>query len=89
MDQSVKIRVKDIYAKATFNKKKNFHQQIGLKCEMLHLQHSLVMYWNLVTSGKKKSEITWHFWNVLLEKREEDNLDKSCEKLRSIKWSHA
>ena len=58
MDQSVKIQVEDFYAKATFNKKKkkNFHQQIGLKCEILHLQHSLLMYSNLVTSGKKNQK---------------------------------
>ena len=30
--------------KAAFNNKKTFHQQIGLKYEMLHFQYSLVGY---------------------------------------------
>jgi hypothetical protein len=43
----------------------------------------------VVAKEKNKSEIPWQFWNVLLEKHEEDNVDKSCEKLRSVKWSQA
>jgi hypothetical protein len=42
MDQRVIVRVEDLNAKVALNKKKTFHHQIGLKCEMLHYKHSLV-----------------------------------------------
>jgi hypothetical protein len=34
---------------------------------MLYLEHSLGWGWNLGTS-ERRSEITWEFWNVVLEK---------------------
>jgi len=29
-------------------------------------------------------EVVWNFWNVVLERGGKDQLDKSCEKWRSI-----
>jgi hypothetical protein len=71
-------------AKAAFNKKKAFHQQIGLTfkeetSKVLHLEHSFVWCWILGTS-EIRSEIPVKFWNVVLEKYGEDQLDWSCEK---------
>jgi hypothetical protein len=62
--QEIKSRI--AMAKAAFNKKKKpFHQQTGLKFwedtdETLHLEHSFVWCWNLVTSDSK-SEIHREF----------------------------
>jgi len=60
----------------------SFYQQIGLKFEeetskMLHLDHGFVWCWNLDASGSR-SEIPGKFWNVVLEKDGEDQLDRSC-----------
>ena len=72
-------------AKAAFNKKKNlFYQQIGLHfeeetSEMLRLEHGSVWCWNLDALGNR-SETPGKFWNVVLEKDGEDQLDRSCEK---------
>jgi hypothetical protein len=81
-------------AKAAFNKK-SFHQQTGLlfkkeTSEMLHLEHTFVRCvwcWDLDIS-ESRSEIRWEFWNVVLEKDAEDQLDQPCEKWRSkpITW---
>jgi hypothetical protein len=75
-------------AKVEFNKKTLFHQQIGLKfkegtSEVLHMEHSCVLCWNLDTLASR-SEIPEKFWNVVLEKDGEDQLDRPCEKWRSI-----
>jgi hypothetical protein len=58
----------------------SFRQQIGLKfkdqtSEMQHLEHS----WSLDASGNR-SEVPRNFFNVVLEKDGEDQLDWSCEK---------
>jgi hypothetical protein len=45
---------------------------------MLHLDHSFVWCWNLDASGNR-SETPGMFWNVVLEKDGEDQLDWSCE----------
>ena len=45
---------------------------------MLHLEHGFVWCWNLDASGSR-SEIPGKFWNVVLEKDGEDQLDWSCE----------
>ena len=45
-------------------------------------EHNLVRCWSLDTS-ESGSEITGKFWNVL-EKDGEDQLDRSCEKWRSV-----
>ena len=75
-------------AKAAFNKKKNlFYQQIGLKfeeettepCSKRSLEHGSVWCWNLDAPGNR-SETPGKFWNVVLEKDGEDQLDRSCEK---------
>jgi len=49
--------------------------------EVLHLEHSFISYWNLDTSGNR-SFLPEKFWNVVLEKDGEDQLDRSCEKWR-------
>jgi len=52
---------------------------------MLHLGRSFLWCWNLDSdSSESRSEIHGRFWNVMLEKDEEDELDRSCEQLRSI-----
>ena len=64
------------------------YQQIGLKfeeetCEMLRLEHGSVWCWNLDAPGNR-SETPGKIWNVVLEKDGEDQLDRSCEKWRSV-----
>ena len=64
------------------------YQQIGLKfgeetSEMLRLEHGYVWCWNLDAPGNR-SETPVKFWNVVLEKDGEDQLDQSCEKWRSV-----
>jgi hypothetical protein len=46
---------------------------------MLHLEHGIVRYRNLDIS-QSRSEIHWKFWNLLLQKDAENQLDPSCEK---------
>jgi hypothetical protein len=36
---------------------------------------------------ESRSEVSGKFWNVVLEKNGEDQLDRSCEKWRSITQS--
>jgi hypothetical protein len=65
-----------------FSNKKTFHQQIGRKFMketswVLQLEHSL-------DTSESRSEIPGKSWNVELEKDGEDQLDRSCEKWRSI-----
>jgi hypothetical protein len=60
-----------------------FRQQIGLKfkeatSEVLHLEQSFVWCLHLGTS-EDRSGIPRKFLNVVLEKYEEDQLDRSCE----------
>ena len=66
----------------------SFYQQIGLKFEretskMLHLEHGFAWCWKVDASGSR-SEKAGKFWNVVLEKDGEDQLDRSCEKWRSV-----
>jgi hypothetical protein len=68
----------------------SFRQQTGLKfkeetSKVLHLKHSFVWCWNVDTS-ENGSEVSWKFWNVVLEKNG-DQLDRSREKWRSITQS--
>jgi len=51
--------------------------------QLLHLEHSFIWCWNLDTSGSR-SETPGKFWNVVLEKDGENQLDRSCEKWKSI-----
>jgi hypothetical protein len=46
---------------------------------VLQLEHRFVWCWNLDSSGSR-TEITGKFWNVVLEKDGEDQLDLQCEK---------
>ena len=75
--------------KVPFNKKKTlFSSKIGLKFEeetgkMLHLKHGFVWCWNLDASVSR-SETPGKFWNVVLKKDGEYQLDRSCEKWRSV-----
>ena len=50
---------------------------------VLHLEHGFVWCWNVDASGSR-SEIPGRFRNVVLEKDEEDQLYRSCEKWRSV-----
>ena len=70
------------------NKKALYQQQITLKyeeeiSEMPDLEISFLRCWNLNT-WESGSEIPGKFWNAVLEKYGEDQLDPSCEKLRDI-----
>ena len=65
-------------------KEDSFHQQTGLKfkeeaSKLLHLERSFVWCWNLDTS-ESRSEVSGKFWNVVLEKDGDNQLDRSCEK---------
>jgi len=53
---------------------------------MLHLEHSFIWHWNLEDSCSR-SVTPGKFWNVVLEKDGEDQLDRLCEKWRSITQS--
>jgi hypothetical protein len=53
---------------------------------VLHLEHSFVWCWNVDTL-ESGSEISGKFLNVVLEKNGEDQLDRTCEKWRSITQS--
>jgi hypothetical protein len=62
----------------------SFHQQIGVKfkegtSKMQRLKYRFIWSWNLDTS-ESRSEISGKFWNVVLEKDGEDQLDRQCEK---------
>ena len=66
----------------------SFQQQIVFKfeeeiSEMPDLELSFVWYWNLDT-WESGAEIPGKFWNAVLEKDGEDQLSRSCEKLRNI-----
>ena len=66
----------------------SFYQQIVLKfqeetSEMLLLEHDSVWCWNLDAPGNRP-ETPGKFWNVVLEKDGEDQLDQSCDKWRSV-----
>jgi len=50
---------------------------------VLLLEHGFVWCWNL-DNLRSRSEITEKFWNVVLEKVGEVQLDRSCEKWASI-----
>ena len=68
----------------------SFHQHNELQFQeetskVLHLEHSFVWCWNLDTL-ESESEIPRTFWNVVLEK--DDQLDKLCNKCRSITNCH-
>jgi hypothetical protein len=55
--------------------------------DMLNLELIFVWCWHLDTSDSG-SEITRKFWNVVLEKDEADQLNRSYEKWSSITYSH-
>jgi hypothetical protein len=68
----------------------SFHQQTGHKfkaetSKVPHLGHSFLLSWNVDTS-ESRSKITGTFWNVVLEE-DGNQLDRSCEKWRSITYS--
>jgi len=54
--------------------------------EVLHFEHSFIWWWKL-DSLASISETPRKFWNVVLEKDGEDQLDRSCEKRRSVTQS--
>ena len=51
--------------------------------ESQHLEHSFVWCWSVGTAEIRRV-IPWEAWNVFLEKGGEDQLDRSCEKWRSV-----
>ena len=67
--------------KSTIQQEENsFHQQIKLKfkaetSKLLHLEHSFLWCWNFDAS-ENRSEMCGKFWNVVLEKDREDQLDR-------------
>jgi hypothetical protein len=68
-----------------------FHQQIWLKCkeetsEILLSENSFVMVLKTGHFGNRE-KIPGNFWNVVVEKGGEDQVERSCEKWRSITWS--
>ena len=78
-----------VVAKAEFKQNVTFHQQIGRKKLRKKLMKCYI--WSIALCGAETkdtwesgSDITWKLWNVVLEKDGEDQLDRSCEKLRSI-----
>jgi len=52
--------------------------------ELLHLEHSCIWCWDL-DDWCSRSETPGKFWNVVLEKDGKDQLDRSCEKWRSVR----
>jgi hypothetical protein len=69
----------------------SFNQQIKFQfkeetTEMLHLDHRFIWRGQSDT-WDSRSEIRWKFWNVVLEKDGKDQLDRSCEKLKSTTMS--
>ena len=46
--------------------------------KVLPLEYSFVWCWNMDTS-KRRSEVPWKFWNVMLEKAVEDQLEMKYE----------
>jgi len=63
-------------------KEVSLHEQTGPKsqakiCEMVYWEHSSAWPWNVDTS-ESIPEITWKFWNVVLEKDIGDQWDRSC-----------
>jgi hypothetical protein len=84
-----KIKSRIAMEKAAFNKKRAlFASKMDLELrkktsKMLRLGYSFIRCWNLDASGST-SETPGKFWNVVLEKDGEDQLDRSCEKWRII-----
>ena len=88
--REIKSRIA-IAKSSTQQEENSFHQQTGLifkeeTSKVVHLEYSFVWCWNVDTS-ESRSEIPGRFWNVVLEKDGENQLDRSCEKWRSITQS--
>ena len=83
------IKCRIAMAKAAFNKKRAlFTSTLDLKLEKKLIKcyiWSIALYsaetWTVRAVDQKQ---LWKFWNVVLEKDGEDQLDRSCEKWRSI-----
>jgi hypothetical protein len=79
-------------AKGAFNNKrahftsKNVTGTEEETSKVLHLEYSFIWCWKLDVSGSI-SETAEKFRNVVLEKNGEDQLDRSCEKWRSVTYS--
>ena len=70
--------------KEAVNSQKTFFHQTGLKfkeetIKVLHVEHSTVWCWNLDT-WESRLETPRKFWNVVLEKGGDDQLNRFCEK---------
>jgi hypothetical protein len=79
VDKSVKLRVETLLGKSSIYQEDFFPRKLELYVKYYVWSTALygVEIWAL---RKKRSEITWKFWNVLLEKHGEDQLNQSCEK---------
>ena len=65
-----------------------YYAHIGFKIEketgkMSHMGYSFMWCWNWDALGSR-SETPGKFWDVVLEKDGKDQLDRLCEKWRSI-----
>jgi hypothetical protein len=74
-----------LIAKASFNNRKallksKFKEETS---KVLHFEHTFVWCW-IVDTSESRSEIAGKFWKVALENNGEYQLDRSCEKWRSI-----
>ena len=84
--------VEGCHGKTALKQEEFRRQQIGLKLKEgaskeLHLGQIFIWCWNL-DNWESRSDITGKFWNVVLEKDGEDQLDRSCVKWRSIAENH-
>ena len=75
----VKLNPESPLQKQYWKEEDSFYQKTGLKfkeetSEVLHLEHTIIWCWNLDTS-ENRSQIVGKFWNVMLEKDGEDQLD--------------
>jgi len=73
----------DRIPKATRDVNVHFFIYSSTSSEMLHLELGFVWCWKLDASASR-SELPGRFWNVVLEKDGEDQLERSREKWRSV-----
>jgi hypothetical protein len=80
--------IQDCQDRGKIKQEDSFHQQTGFQfkeesSEMLYLEHSVVWCCTLDIS-ESRSKIPGKFWNVVLERDGDVQLDRSCEKWRNI-----
>jgi hypothetical protein len=83
------IKSRIVMTKAAFNRKKTLFTSkldLNLRKKLVKCYIWSVRCWNLDTSDSR-SEVPGNFWNVVLEKDGENELDWPCEKCWSITYS--